>query len=112
MRKRWIQVRTENGPELVPADEYTGARKGPFVMGDIEPYKAITGDMEGKWITSRSKHKDYLRRNGLVEVGNEKTYFTKYGGMSPDNPNLVSDRKREEQICQNLTQNIQKLRSR
>lgn len=47
----------------------------PQVMGDIEPYQAIASDIAtGKppMITSRSQHRDYLRRNNLVEVGNEK----------------------------------------
>jgi len=115
VRKRWIQIRTENGPELVPADEYTStteARKGPFVFGDIQPYQAITGDMQGKWITSRSQHKAFLRRNNLVEVGNEKAYFTKYGGKSPDNPNLISERKHEERVCESIVKNLQRLQSR
>ena len=110
MRKRWIQI---NG-ELVPADRSTLAaeRAGPYVCGDIEPYRAITGDMEGKWITSRSKHRSFLRRNNLVEVGNEKDYMTRNGGMTPDNPNLMSDRKREEQICQSLVKNLERLQRR
>ncbi len=115
MHKRWIQVKTPDGPKLVPADEYTQrqeARKGPFVHGDIEPYRAITGDMQGEMITSRSQHKEFLRRNDLVEVGNEKAYFTRHGGKSPDNPNLLSEKRHEEQICQSLTKNLERLRSK
>lgn len=107
MRKRWIQV---NG-ELIPADKYTAKSEGKLhIIPDIEPYKAVTGDMAGKWITSRKQHRDFLKRNDLVEVGNEKAYFTRHGGMAPDNPNLVNDRKHEERICQSLIQNLQKLR--
>jgi hypothetical protein len=45
-----------------------------MVMPDIQPYKAVAGD--GRWITSRSQHRNFLRENGLVEVGNE--------GRAPD----------------------------
>lgn len=61
-------------------------RKGPYVMGDIEPYIAVGGDMAGKPITSRSRHREFLNRNKFTEVGNEKEYFFKHNGKSPDNP--------------------------
>lgn len=49
-------------------------RKGPYVIGDIEPYQAVGPDA-GRWITSRSQHREYLRRHNLLEVGNERKYF-------------------------------------
>ena len=103
MRKRWIQI---NG-ELIPADQVTYERESKVhIVGDIEPYKAVTGDMEGKWIRSRKEHREFLRRNNLVEVGNEKAYFTRHGGMTPDNPNLRSERQHEESICQSLKRTL------
>jgi hypothetical protein len=51
-----------------------GNRNGPYIMGDIEPYQAV-GPEQGKWITSRSQHREYLRKHGLIEVGNERKYF-------------------------------------
>ncbi len=45
----------------------TAARVNP----DIAPYRAVAGDMAGKWVTSRREHREYLKRNRLVEVGNE-----------------------------------------
>lgn len=110
MRKRWIQHPETH--KLIPADEYTfqSESNAPRVIGDIEPYQAITGDMAGKWITSRSQHREFLRRNNLVEVGNEKEYMTRHGGMTPDNPNLISERKHEEQICRSLMKNLEQLR--
>lgn len=114
MRKRYVQIKTPDGPKLVPRDEATARaeRKGPYVFGDITPYQAVTGDMEGRWITSRSEHRAFLQRNQLVEVGNEKDYFTRHGGMSPDNPNLLPERKHEERICQSLTKNLERLKRR
>ena len=49
-------------------------RKGPHIIGDIEPYQAA-GPEYGKWITSRSQHREYLRKHNLMEVGNERKYF-------------------------------------
>jgi putative FmdB family regulatory protein len=43
-----------------------------YVHGDITPYKAVTGDKAGQWITSRQQHKEFLKRNRLVEVGTDK----------------------------------------
>lgn len=40
-----------------------------MVMPDIAPYRAVAGDQ--RWITSRAKHREFLRSNGLIEVGNE-----------------------------------------
>ena len=40
------------------------------VMNDIKPYKSmITGEM----ITSRSKHREHLKRYGCIEVGNDSS---------------------------------------
>ena len=107
MRKSWIQV----DGKLIPKDQYTAKSEGKLhIVGDIEPYQAVTGDMQGQWITSRKEHREFLKRNDLVEVGNEKAYFTRHGGMSPDNPNLVSERKHEEQVCRSLIKNLEQLK--
>ena len=43
-------------------------RKAHEVMPDIKPYKSmITGEV----ISSRSKHREHLKRHGCIEVGNE-----------------------------------------
>jgi putative FmdB family regulatory protein len=39
-----------------------------MVMNDISPYKAVAGDQ--RWITSRAQHREFLKSNGLEEVGN------------------------------------------
>ena len=49
-------------------------RKGPHIIGDIEPYQAV-GPEFGKVISSRSHHREYLRQHNLIEVGNERKYF-------------------------------------
>ncbi|MCO1396411.1 zinc ribbon domain-containing protein [Burkholderia cenocepacia] len=52
------------------------ARKivAPYVAPDIGPYQAVAVDVAtGKppVINSRSAHREFLKRNGYVEVGNE-----------------------------------------
>ena len=42
-----------------------------MVQPDISPYMAVAGDKMGQMIGSRREHKAYLKRNKLVEVGNE-----------------------------------------
>jgi hypothetical protein len=39
------------------------------VMPDTRPYKALTGDKMGQEISGRVAHREFLRRNRLVEVG-------------------------------------------
>jgi hypothetical protein len=47
----------------------SGSGKQVHVVRDIDPYKSmITGEM----ITSRSQHRDHLKRHNCIEVGNEK----------------------------------------
>lgn len=40
-----------------------------MVIPDIQPYRAMAGKQP--WITSRAQHREFLRENNLVEVGNE-----------------------------------------
>ena len=115
MRKRYKY--DKEAKKVVPIEEWAAkyAEKSAtahHVIGDIEPYQAVTGDMAGRWITSRSQHREFLKRNNLIEVGNEKSYFTRYGGMTSDNPNLMSERKHEERICQSLAKNLERLQNR
>jgi hypothetical protein len=48
---------------------------GPMIIKDIDGYRTIAGDVahEGKrvHIGSRSRHREFLRDNGYVEVGND-----------------------------------------
>ena len=42
-----------------------------MISPDIAPYRAVGGDMAGKYITSRREHREFLKRNGFVEVGTD-----------------------------------------
>ena len=61
-------------------------RSSRHIIFDIDPYKAVGGDMAGKYITSRSKHREFLKRNDFQEVGNEAKDFFKHIGKSYNNP--------------------------
>lgn len=55
-------------------DAMTRVIVAPRIVSDIEPYQAMGTDIAtGKkpMISSRSQHRDYLKRNGFVELGNE-----------------------------------------
>lgn len=102
---------------LIPLDEWLAKYGEPsirahYVQPDLEPYMAVSGDMAGKMIRSRREHRAFLRRNRFEEVGNEKAYMLRNNGMTDDNPNLVPEHKREEQICRSLSKTLDRLRSR
>ena len=62
----------KNG-ELV--EKSMGARKSSVnVMRDIEPYQNMK---DRGWITSRSEHREFLRKNNFIEVGNEQNHLLK-----------------------------------
>lgn len=44
-------------------------RQAPMVAPDIQPYQS---QIDGSWITSRSKHRIHLRDHNCIEIGNEK----------------------------------------
>lgn len=43
-------------------------REAPMVTSDIGGY---ISQIDGSWIESRSKHRDHLKRHGMVELGND-----------------------------------------
>ena len=43
-------------------------RQAPMVASDIESYQS---QIDGSWITSRSKHRTHLKDHGCIEVGND-----------------------------------------
>ena len=84
MRKSYVQVRQDDGSyKLVPKDEYERpVNRAAFVWDDIKPYRPIAGKEaeawfygKGKMIDGRKQHREFLKRNGLQEVGNEKKPF-------------------------------------
>lgn len=73
-RKRFVAV-PGGGWAEVGADYIPPSRTGTMIMPDIKPYQAMATDIAtgtAPVIKSRSEHRDYLRRNGYIEIGNEK----------------------------------------
>ena len=57
--------------KVVPK-ESAAPKGGVSIMRDIEPYQNMK---DRGWITSRSQHREFLRRNNFVEVGNEQNHL-------------------------------------
>lgn len=45
------------------------ARRGPIVIGDVDPYRSM---VTGETIGGRRQHRDHLRAHEMVEVGNDR----------------------------------------
>jgi hypothetical protein len=43
-------------------------REAPMVMPDIEGHISMA---DGSWVSSRSKHRENLKRNNCIEIGND-----------------------------------------
>lgn len=78
MRSRYCKICSDwhDMGEAWPAACYPKRTIGSIqIIKDIEPYQAMGSDIasggKAPRITSRSKHREYLRRNGYIEVGNE-----------------------------------------
>lgn len=70
-RKRYIYrdgKMVEVGADYVPAPRTTSFQ----VMPDIKPYQSM---IDGREITSRSRHREHLRAHGCIEVGNETKHL-------------------------------------
>lgn len=82
-----VKIETPTGTKYVSRESLEQKPRSHHIMPDIEPYMAKGGDGGNKeWITSRSQEREYLKRNNCIQVGNEKDYFFKYNGKTPDNP--------------------------
>lgn len=71
---KWIQ--DPKTGKLIPADQYEREPQASFyVVPDINPYNTVAADKEtGKrvHVAGRKQHREFLRRNGYEEIGNEK----------------------------------------
>ncbi len=47
---------------------------GTRVTPDIQPYQS---QVDGSWITSRSRHREHLKRHNKIEIGNELAHVLK-----------------------------------
>ena len=71
--KKGLLAEYENDELVYLRDDYEPPKQSdlgrPMVIRDIEPYKNM---IDGRMISSRSEHRELLRRHNCVEVGNEK----------------------------------------
>lgn len=89
MKRRFVQI----GGELVEVSpNYVPEPKTHYVMGDIQPYRS---QIDGSMITSRSHHREHLRKHGCIEVGNDSSLEKRRGPIKSP-PGL------KEQIARNV----------
>lgn len=74
--------------EWVPVGEYRPLRRGAGlqVIRDIDPYKSAAADKatgKREVIGGRRQHREFLRRNGYVELGNEMPRTERRVGPAP-----------------------------
>lgn len=88
-RKRWVYVDgiAYDADGFIPQSEPAA----PQIMPDIAPYKSmITGEV----ITSRSVHREHLKRHDCIEVGNETDHMVKNRIRPSAPPGLKEDMMR------------------
>lgn len=77
-------------------------RLTPLIIGDIQPYRAMGTDVAtgtAPMITSRSEHREFLRRNNYVELGNDSSLQA-----PPKERAAISDREIKQQVKQAIDQ--------
>lgn len=71
--KQGLLAEFEDGEMIYLREDYNPVEKSelasPMVVRDIKPYQNM---INGSIITSRSEHRELLKRHNCVEVGNEK----------------------------------------
>jgi len=60
--------------QIVPKASAAPTKGGVSILSDIEPYQNMK---DRGWITSRSQHREFLRRNNFVEVGTSQDHLLK-----------------------------------
>lgn len=73
MRRRWVYDKHGRAVE-VTQDWVPEPQSDYHIMPDIKPY---ISQIDGREITSRSKHKEHLRAYNCVEIGNDSSLYKK-----------------------------------
>lgn len=85
MRKRWVYI---DGEAVEVGEDYVNRRESTDthnIIPDIKPYQSM---IDGREITSRSKHRAHLKAHGCIEVGNETKYINQTKGPLAPPPGL------------------------
>ena len=86
-RRSYVQI----DGVLYEKGEHSADPRAPLVMPDIGEYTSM---IDGSRITSRSQHREHLKRHGCVEIGNEALKQMSYYDKLPD----VAPQQRKEII--------------
>ena len=73
------ELGTEEAEQAWAEKEAMTPRKAPDVIPDISGHISMA---DGTWISSRSKHRENLKRNNCVEIGNDVPTEQKKIGFS------------------------------
>ena len=71
-RRRFIYPGNGQEPFEVTDDYVPEGRHEYHIVVDIEPYRSMA---DGSIVTSRSHHREMLRRNNAVEIGNDSSLY-------------------------------------
>ena len=64
-RQRWVY---RNG-EAIPITEDVQPTPRHYIMPDLQPYQSMA---DGTMVEGRRQHREMLKRNNCIEIGNEK----------------------------------------
>jgi hypothetical protein len=70
MRKRYIYDDEGNAHEYGTWEPPRA--DGLLIMPDIQPYRSM---IDGREITSRSRHREHLKDHNCIEIGNDSSLF-------------------------------------
>lgn len=76
---RKMDDRHDLGPCECGGGRYIAFRP-PQTMRDIEGY---VSPIDGKWVGSRSQHREHMKRHGVIELGNEKPKLKPFEATIP-----------------------------
>lgn len=72
MRRRYVQINGEL--REVPLNYTPDVQADYHIQPDIAPYRSM---IDGRMITSRSQHREHLRANNCIEIGNDSSLWRK-----------------------------------
>jgi len=73
VRRRWVY--DKKGRAIEVTQDWTPEPRSDYhIMPDIKPY---ISQIDGREITSRSRHREHLREHNCVEVGNDSSLHQK-----------------------------------
>jgi hypothetical protein len=75
-RKRYIGVPGGGWQEVGEPEVSSGV----MIVPDIKPYQNM---VDGKMVEGRRQHREFIKRNNLIEIGNDVKYETKAQTVAP-----------------------------